>query len=79
MLDWRGWLGSAQHIVKSKPSKPQGLRIAWRRRGVSQTDLRLFYLEEVGEDLRADSLLEDDLEDGGALAGEDVLTGPGLA
>ena len=36
------------------------------------------YLEEVGEDLRTDSLLEDDLEDGGALAGEDVLTGPGL-
>ena len=37
------------------------------------------HLEEVGEDLGVDSLLEDDLEDGGTLTGEDVLTGPGLS
>jgi hypothetical protein len=36
-------------------------------------------LEEVGEDLGVDSLLEDDLKDGGTLTGEDVLTGPGLS
>ena len=36
------------------------------------------HLEEVGEDLGVDSLLEDDLEDGGTLAGENVLTGAGL-
>ena len=84
MLDCRGWLGSAQHIVKSKPSNPHGLRMAWREK-------EMFYclflvgarppshLEEVGQDLRVDPLLEDDLQDGGALTGEDVLTGPGLA
>ena len=37
------------------------------------------HLEEVGEDLGVDSLLEDDLEDGGTLTGEDVLTASGLA
>ena len=36
------------------------------------------HLEEVGEDLGVDSLLEDDLEDGRTLAGENVLTGAGL-
>ena len=39
----------------------------------------LTHLEEVGQDLGVDSLLEDDLKDGGTLTGEDVLTGPGLA
>ena len=28
-VDWKGRFGSAQHRVKSKPSNPHGLRIAW--------------------------------------------------
>ena len=28
-VDWKGRLGSAQHRVKSKPSNPHGLWIAW--------------------------------------------------
>ena len=53
--------------------------------GEKERDRLKFYqdavtdLEEVGQDLGVDALLEDDLKYGGALTGEDVLTGPGLA